>query len=107
LSTTLNENWIELSTLPSSTRAEIKLIYVKLGNIGGVSIIESKDDEGEEQHHIFAIAGGTKYLYKTEKSYEEAQKTAKDLIATIENPAGQEEKKPKVQLQLVAGAKDK
>jgi hypothetical protein len=107
LSTTLNENWLELKNLPSSTLSEIKLTYVKLDSIGKVSIIESKDDEGKEQHHILATAGGTKYLYKTEKSYEDAQKTVEDLIATIENPMSQDEKKQKGKLRLVAGGKDK
>jgi hypothetical protein len=110
MSTTLNENWIELSSLPCSTRPEVKIIYVKLSSISGLSIIESKDGDGEEQHHIFVLAQGTKHLYKTEKTYAEAEQTAKDLIATVENPINQDkqnDKSSKNKLRLVSGGKEK
>ncbi len=113
MSTTLNENWIELNSLSCSTRPEVKIIYVKLSSISELSIIESKDNDDEddkEQHHIFVVAQGTKYLYKTEKTYAEAEQTAKDLIATVENPVSQDsqdDKSQKSQLRLVSGGKEK
>jgi len=108
MSTTLNKNWIELSTAPYpySNDAKTKLTYVKLKSIDRLSSIEGKDEEGEEQWSIIALAQGTKYLYKTEKTYAEAEQTARDLIATVENPDSQANKPQKHQLQLVSSGKD-
>ncbi|HHL19478.1 MAG TPA: hypothetical protein ENJ33_07065 [Thiothrix sp.] len=111
MSTTLSQNWIELKTLPYSTRSEIKLTYVKLKSIERLNIAESKDDDGEEQHHVFVLAQGTKYLYKTEKTYTEAEQAAKDLIATVENPVSpdqhqQDDKEQKSKLRLVSSNKE-
>jgi hypothetical protein len=89
---TLNNNWLELEKLPTSSLKNIKTTYAKLNSIDRITVEEARNEKGEEdyeEHHIIVSSQGKLYLYKTEKTYEEAQQTAKELTNTIENPSSQ------------------